>query len=299
MPDEAENALHFRIGADSRNGYYATPGYDERWEEEKAAQQAERIRLLYVAATRARDYLIVPQFRAKLAGGSLLEPLEPLLTDEALANVWLVDADEIKPVVGEEEKDGRPVKSDVNAALKEREVWEDEHTELVKSANEELELTIASSMERSLRPLSAEASHSASTLIVSDGPPLPVGDALHLVMERVSLPDASDLDSVVESVCLEAEIEDRAKEVREMAERCLSSPTVKRAIESGTCQREVPFTVPWDGGFATGRIDLVYRDEDGLVVVDYKTDEVATGDAGDALAGAPRWAMLRLYEGAQ
>ena len=53
---------------------------------------------------------------------------------------------------------------------------------------------MASSKERDVRPLAAEASHSAAALLVSEGPPLPVGDALHLVMERVSLPGAEDLD---------------------------------------------------------------------------------------------------------
>ncbi len=95
-------------------------------------------------------------------------------------------------------------------------------------------------------------------------------------MERVSLPDAEDLDGVVDSVCAEAGLSDHAQEVRQLAVRCLESPTVKRAIESNTIQREVPFTVPWDGGFATGRVDLVFRDGDDLVAVDFKTDMVDT-----------------------
>ena len=57
-----ESFLHFRVGAGSagRHGHFTTPGYDDAWEEEKEHIEAERLRLLYVAATRARDHLIDP-----------------------------------------------------------------------------------------------------------------------------------------------------------------------------------------------------------------------------------------------
>ena len=125
-----------------------------------------------------------------------------------------------------------------------------------------------------MRPLAAEAAHSGATLLVSEGPPLPVGDALHLVMERVTPPGGHDLEAVAHGVCAEAGLLDRELEVREMAARCLASPSVRHAFESGTAQREVPFTTVYDGGIAVGRVDLVYREGGGLVVVDYKSDDV-------------------------
>ena len=39
---------------------------------------------------------------------------------------------------------------------------------------------------------------------MSEGPPLEIGDALHLVMERVSLPDADDLEQVTAAIAAEA-----------------------------------------------------------------------------------------------
>ena len=88
------------------------------------------------------------------------------------------------------------------------------------------------------------------------------------------MPDAEDLDEVATAVCIEAGIPDHTDEVIELARRCLDSPTVKRALESGTYRREVPFTVPTDDGFALGRVDMVFSDEEGLHVVDFKTDLV-------------------------
>lgn len=287
VPDEPAGRLHLRVGTKSRSGHFRTPGFAERWEGEKEALAAERIRLLYVAATRARDHLIVPHVRS--AGGKpgpslrVLEPLLPALDTEGhdvdVDGVRLLDATRLAEARDPERAVPAPDAGEVERALALREEWVVDQGSVVREARRELPFVVASSVERSTRPLAAEASHSAQALLVSEGPPLPVGDALHLVMERVALPDAEDLVEVVEAVCAEAGLLDRLEEVREMAERCLASPVVRRAVESGSAQREVPFTVVGEGGFATGRVDLVFGENDGLVVVDYKTDAVAANDA--------------------
>jgi ATP-dependent exoDNAse (exonuclease V) beta subunit len=268
------------VGSGGRTGHYATPGYDERWDHERAALDAERVRLLYVAATRARDHLVVPCVKGKGKPGPFLELLEPLLPDAGAGHevevdgAWLLDAAELQLPPHEEQTAPEPEEGAVDRALTERSTWQVDHAAALREARRELPFVVASSVERATRPLASEASSASSALLLSEGPPLPVGDALHLVMERVSLPDATDLDEVVESVCAEAGLLDRAGEVQEMAARCLSSAAVRSALDSGTYWREVPFTVTRDGGFAVGRVDLVYREGDALVVVDYKSDEV-------------------------
>jgi len=68
-----------------------------------------------------------------------------------------------------------------------------------------------------------------------------------------------------------------------MARNCLASEVVQRALRSGRWWREVGLVVPGvDGGggvssgagYMTGRVDLVFREDDGVVVVDYKTHAV-------------------------
>jgi ATP-dependent helicase/nuclease subunit A len=289
VPDERAHRLHFRVGAATvgRTGHYATPGYDDKWNAEKAALDAEKIRLLYVAATRARDHLVVPYVRSK-APGPFLAALEVMLPRDGeheteVNGVWLVEAAALEPPPVEERLEAQVSEEQVAEAAAARDRWAAGHAVLLREARRELPLTVASSMERSMRPLAAEAAHSGATLLVSEGPPLPVGDALHLVMERVTLPDGNDLDAVTHGVCAEAGLLDREPEVREMAKRCLASPSVQRALESDTVQREVPFTTVYDGGIAVGRVDLVYRGGDGLVVVDYKSDDV-TAESAEAHA---------------
>src|SRR5436305_10737502 len=77
LPPEQQNFLHFRIGAKTagRHGHFKTPGYDDAWEQEKAHIEAERLRLLYVAATRAREHLILPAVTGVLNAKGLLGQL--------------------------------------------------------------------------------------------------------------------------------------------------------------------------------------------------------------------------------
>jgi len=113
-------------------------------------------------------------------------------------------------------------------------------------------------------------------------PPLELGDAFHRVMEKVTLPDAPDLDELTHAICAEAAIPDATDLVIEMARRCLDSDIVQRAIATRDVHREVPFVVEENGNVLIGRLDLVFRDGDRAVVVDYKTDSVQAGDEPDA-----------------
>jgi ATP-dependent helicase/nuclease subunit A len=284
VPRESERRLHFSVGAKGKNADFPTPDYSERWEEEREALDLEDIRLLYVAATRARDHLVVPDFRGKKAPGPLLEALDEVLPEEeghmqAVDGVWLLDAEQVHRPAPVEEERRRVKANEAKQALAARAEWNEERTELVREARQGLELTVASSVERSVRPLAAEASHTEAAMLVSEGPPLEIGDALHRVMEKVSLPDAEDLAMWAEAICGEFGIPDNVYAVVEMAQRCLDSPTVKRAIESGNYQREVPFMESSDSGYTSGRVDLVFAENDRLTIVDYKTDIVKASDA--------------------
>ncbi len=122
--------------------------------------------------------------------------------------------------------------------------------ERIRRARRELPLMIASSVERSATPMAAEASGSSASLLLSEGPPIPIGDALHLTMERVTLPEAEDLEAIGAAVCADGGTDDHLEEVLELARRCLETPIVRRAMTTADVHREVPFTMPADdGGF--------------------------------------------------
>jgi ATP-dependent helicase/nuclease subunit A len=300
VPREDESFLHFRVGAKSpgRSGWFETPGYDGIWEAEKRYGDAERLRLLYVAATRARDYLLVPCVTGRHEAKGLLSTLVWALPgDDALVEVR--DAEAVAaPAVDHEQP--RPVQdAAAEAAVAARESWIAERQALRNRPGHEREIEIASSRERAVGPLAAEVATFGASLLVADGPPIPVGDAVHMVMERVSLPDASDLDAIADDVCLEGDIYDQKDDVVAMCRACLEAPSVRQALAGGRWWREVPFVLARGDGLggplATGRVDMVYEDAAGLVVIDYKTDKDATAETAEAHARDKHSGQAEIY----
>jgi len=293
VPREHERFLHFRVGAGSsgRHGHFKTPGYDDAWEQEKHYVDAERLRLLYVGATRAREHLIVPCVTGIVGASGLLAALAQNLPDDndlvqriELADLDLQAAEEIEPAAVTEE--------DITRGVVERDTWLAAVKQLKRVAVEPRKIEIASSCERPRGPLAAEVATFDAALLIGDGPPLPIGDAVHMVMERVTLPGAQDLEQIADDVCKEGAITDDTADVVSMCRACLGSPSVKRAVELGIWWREVPFVINHarDGEAAeraaltNGRVDLVFRDGDELVVIDYKTDKDVTKETAEAYA---------------
>jgi ATP-dependent exoDNAse (exonuclease V) beta subunit len=290
VPREHESFLHFHVGAKSvgRTGHFATPGYEKVWEGESEHVEAERLRMLYVAATRARDHLLIPCVVGSEAAGHLLGDLVHALPEND-ALISLLDADSLV-VPALETREAPPVgRKQIEAAVKERAEWAAGRETLMKQASRERDIETASSRERGQGPLAAEVATFASALVLGEGPPIPVGDAVHMVMERTTLPAAEDLEAIAEDVCLEGDIADQLEDVIVMCRACLQADSVQRALASQRYWREVPFLLSRTedsrnadtGPLATGRVDLVYQDDEELVVVDYKTDKDVTADMAE------------------
>ena len=128
--------------------------------------------------------------------------------------------------------------------------------------------------------------------MIGQGPPIPIGDAVHMVMERVTLPGAQDLEQIADDVCKEGAITEDMADVLSMCRACFEAPSVNRALELGGWWREVPFMIdhardgedPLRAPLTNGRVDLVERDGDELVVVDYKTDKQVSKDTAEQYA---------------
>jgi ATP-dependent exoDNAse (exonuclease V) beta subunit len=293
VPREAERFLDFRVGAGTtgRNGHYATPGYEAAWEDEKEYANAERLRMLYVAATRARDHLLVPCVVPRGEAKFLLEdllcgvPRDQTLVEE-------VDAEDLVAPGRQAEKAVRPKAAEITAAVHERDLWAAARDELMERAERERDIENASSRERAQGPLAAEVSTFAAALVLGEGPPIPAGDAVHMVMERITPPGAQDLDAIAEDVCLEGGIAEQLDDVVAMCRHCLKADSVHRAFAASRCWREVPFVLsrngasgdPFSGPLVTGRVDLVFQDGEELVVVDYKTDSGVTKENAEDYA---------------
>jgi ATP-dependent exoDNAse (exonuclease V) beta subunit len=247
----------------------------------------ERIRLLYVACTRAKDHLIVSLHRKQRAGpkprpgartnaellldgmGSLLDRLP-----DAVAQGRLL----LAPAVSRPE------------AIMPIEEWADAWAVALADAS---------------RPMAV-----AATALTDEGAPDPglqkrprdldlppwlkgrygtaVGRAVHGVLQTIDLAsssgldaaglDAAGLDAAVAAQCEAEAVSDRAADVRQLVTLALGSPSVAEAAVNPHW-REVYACTPIDGRLLEGYIDLLYRGADGLVVVDYKT--AGTADEGE------------------
>ena len=102
-------------------------------------------------------------------------------------------------------------------------------------------------------------------------------------LQRVDLGGGA-LDAIVADEAFEEGCAERSSEVRALVLSALAAPAVVAAAAAPRCWRELPVTVPVDGGVLEGIVDLCFVEGDHLVVVDYKTDKLASPDVVPAAA---------------
>jgi ATP-dependent helicase/nuclease subunit A len=118
------------------------------------------------------------------------------------------------------------------------------------------------------------------------------GTAMHLVMQHVDFSKSISVETISEQlkwmVHQELLTEEQAQIINpELIVQFYESTIGKRLIASGKVQREVPFTLTLDAKevyfdwkeeqeqvFVQGVIDCIFEDEDGLVLLDYKSDGI-------------------------
>ncbi|MHB8463389.1 MAG: UvrD-helicase domain-containing protein [Acidimicrobiales bacterium] len=232
----------------------------------------ERIRLLYVACTRARDHLVVSLHRreegradrTKMTNAELLASASPPVDEVGIVGLTAPLASMPAP-----------------PPLEAFEAWAAER---------------AVALERASRPTTIAATALGD---VPDDPGLQkaprdldlppwlkgrygsaVGRAVHGVLQTVDLSTGERIDELVASQCEAESIPAQRATVRDLVRHALAAPSVREAAVSPHW-REVYACAPLgdDGRLLEGYVDLLYRGPEGLVVVDYKT--AATADPAD------------------
>ena len=277
--DEGTIAIGFRGGCQP-------PGWDALVKKEEARAWAEMRRLLYVACTRARDWLVVPKPPADARVGDFWKELSSRLPPASDLDVRVVDADTLPaPETGEARPELFVVEGDGGDAVAAR--W-------AKARSE----TLAGASELSFVPVAATvaAGREAPPAV---GAPSPLGRAfgglVHRVLEWLPFdapPEAAlaMAEALAPSFGLDAEA---ARRAGEHAARALALPVMERARRSARVHRELPLFFPDGSDLVEGIVDLVFEEDGQLVVVDYKTDHVEPGQAfAQAAHHAPQ---LQLY----
>jgi ATP-dependent helicase/nuclease subunit A len=280
--DEGRVAIGFRAG-------FRPPGWNALSERDQSRARAEARRLLYVACTRARDFLVVPRPPRDAQIGDFWKDLLPFVDPAPADEVMIVDADTLPRVpVTRERVDPRVLAaaSGVDAAAAR---WERERAELVAFGGDRPYVPIAA--------LSAVRRDEPSEAVAVASPTgRSFGSLVHQVLEWVDLGSASAED-VQRIAAARAPFygldEESGRRAGEAAAAALALPVMARARDARRTWRELPLTFPDGSDLVEGVIDLVFEEEDGLVIVDYKTDGIT---AEQAVAQAAHHApQLQLY----
>ncbi len=261
----------------------------------------ERTRLLYVALTRARDHLVVSAHHTERArnrshGGRLTDRLDALDDEVAagLAERWSVATP--PPVDGDVDEPPAPLLDDRVLEPPTPQVVAQWRTDSETWARERAQV-LASGAVGGVVSATAVARSMAVETAASDERVEPesepwrrgragtsIGSAVHAVLQHVDLddPTGSDVPALTRWQAGVEGVSDSAGLVEAKVRAALASPLVRRAVASGNLRREVHVAAPVAAlvgddaaiDLFEGFVDLLFDDGDGLVVVDYKTDDV-------------------------
>ena len=278
-----ESVLFDRYGGDvqvsvGRQGRrFETAGYEDLKSAESQLDEEEFVRLFYVATTRARDHLVLSMYMPDNSRGenSAAGRISAFMGDPDGA-MW-EPAPEYHPAVGIGVEPPELDRGTTTYSLDKREQWIRERMRLIGERG---------------KPISV-----AATTLSNTNKPEPdadepwkkgrggssVGRAVHSVLQSIDLRTGSDIESVSNAQAAAENIPHRATEIAGLVRTAVESDIVRRAVSSRRFWREIPVAVPVGDGALEGFIDLLFEEDDGLVVVDYKTDSIEADRTDEAM----------------
>lgn len=225
-------------------------------QEETRYQRAEESRLLYVAATRAKNILLISTYPAK----ETISPWQPL--HAYLENTPVLEIPEI-PVPTK--NPGQPVTPGMLAQAKEE----------IKESMSRLKTPTYSCYTVTELSKTEDVPHRVHT-----GRGMSWGNVIHKALEvLVRKKEKVDLDTLIRTL-LEQEMRpaEELTIVTKSLDKIMSSSFWQRVRNAAEKHTEVPFGIWESDRYLTGTMDLVFKEEEGWVLVDYKTDTVSDED---------------------
>lgn len=256
---------------------FETGGFRERRDEERQHEDAERVRLFYVAATRAKRALVVSLIRSdRDARGSIAEPVERLLNEGVAGNSW----EWYEPAEGGPVAAGAPPPGQAGR-VPPREAWLAERERLASELGA-APVAAATKLARLEEPEEPPAAPEEPWRRGRAG--TSIGRAVHAVLQGIDLATGNGIDAAARAQAEAEGVPGRAGEVARLARAALESARVQEAARSGRWWREVYVGAEVDGVLIEGFIDLLYEDSDGMLgIIDYKTDAVRSAAEVDEL----------------
>ncbi len=272
--DRANDRLEFSI-ATGRHGAapFRTPGYESALLRDRAYADAEARRMLYVAATRARDWLIMPSFpadsmRSRESFHTVLEDASPGWPTADAERSTLVLSPRTFDAAPQVQPELRTV--DIEALRSQWAAW---HSEARAGGTRAFDARTPSMTAPGEEEEVAE-DHPADGGIN----PLDIGSAIHESLELADFDDLALTQQRCSRVCARYDVPYEI--IWPHVERALQSDLMQRAARADTILRELPLTtISHDDDHTiimNGIADLVFREDERWVLVDYKSDAEIT-----------------------
>ena len=262
VPDRINQRLEIGIRE------WQTWGYQQAAELEKEMESAEAIRLTYVAATRARDHLLLSVNRRD--GATPRPQAEDFAATLEEAGIGeRLDLSSILPVLSAVPPAIPQVSPEEHQV--DEEAWVRNREQLI-TTQAGVPATTPSAVARAALEAGDEESTGRRGRAGTG-----FGRAVHAVLQVADLATLVDVDDLAR-VAAEAEgMAGRAPEVAAAVRRAAGSEPVRAALAMQHW-REMPLGAEIDGIVLEGFIDLLADEPEGLRVVDYKTDGLASSD---------------------
>ncbi len=241
-------------------------GWEDKKAEETTYLKAEEDRLLYVAATRAEEMLIIS---AVDSGKNKTNPWSPLLEGvESLGEVFVPES--VRQV--NTQSQSSPI------SFHEYELFEKERDEWIESRSMETY--------RLITPSNKEEETDVITLERVSGGGKEWGTFIHVLFEEL-IKSPQTINEKIPFLMLQNNIsEDRQEEARLVLNSFIQTKTYQRIVNSDQVLTEVPFTFKAEKGapfhpgnfegyvYVNGIIDLVLKEGEEWVIIDFKTDHL-------------------------
>jgi ATP-dependent exoDNAse (exonuclease V) beta subunit len=265
----------------ARAGRFRTPGFTALADQEREMERHEQLRLLYVAATRARDHLVLSLHHR--AGDRSQAAELARLCDAAPHLVRRLDA---PFALRSQTATSAPLTRPDAAAA--RRAWSADREDRIDRLRR-----------APVRAATTLAGTQAPEFDVPDGvgggihgrrgrAGTSIGRAVHAVLQSADLTTGRDVTALARAAAAAEGVDERAAEVERLVRAALGSPAVADAVAS-RYWRELYVGAPVGETLLEGFIDLLYESPDGLVVVDYKTDALPSEVEIDRALDRYRW----------
>ena len=268
----------------------STPSFDVLDDFEQEMDDFEKLRLLYVATTRARDHLVVSAHHVVSANKSARETFAKMVWEQSLPELdrccRVLPASDDAPLGFPPS----PLESLSGDTPEARQQWSDRRAVVLSPPPftvaattiaaaiadhrvpvEELDVTDAKIIDEASRTLAYRRGRAGSA----------IGRAVHAVLQTATLETGVDIATLARTFAAVEGVPEWTERIAGAADAARRSVSVQRALAAPQHWRELFVAAPVAGRAVEGFVDLLFREGDDLVVVDYKTDDLADDAAVD------------------